>query len=68
MDLVAYQILGHWIVIGNRTIFGHWTVIGNRSIIGHWIVIDKRTTHASGTPPDTIVTYYTFVYVYIIIS
>ena len=46
MDSFVYQIIGHWIIIGTKTIFEHWTVL------------DKRTTHASGTPPFSINTYY----------
>ena len=33
-------------------------------IIDHWIVLDKRTTHASGTPPSNINTYYAYAIVY----
>ena len=56
MDFVVYQILGHRIVIGSTIIPVHWSVL------------DKRTTHASGTPPYNVNTYYAYFSVYIFIE
>ena len=53
MVFFIYHIIGHWIIIGITTIFEHWTVI------------DKRTTHASGTPPFNVNTYYANAIIYI---